>query len=98
MIAFVRGVISGSIVAAVMLWKRMEPGRTRAIALTLLLILCCPAFAGARDQPVGEDEAPPSEAMLEFLGDLEPVDDETWRLLEHHALRDMRAAQEVNDE
>ena len=67
-------------------------------ALTLLLILCCPALAGARDQPVEEDETPPSEAMLEFLGDLEPVDEETWRLLEHHALRDMRAAQEVNDE
>ena len=67
-------------------------------ALTLLLILCYPALVGARDQPVGEDEAPPSEAMLEFLADLEPVDDETWRLLEHHALRDLRAAQEVEEE
>ena len=66
--------------------------------LTLLLILCLPTPAGAQDQPVGEDETPPSEAMLEFLGELEPVDDETWRLLEHHALRDRRAAQEVSDE
>ena len=64
----------------------------------MLLILCYPAFAGARDQSVGDDETLPSEAMLEFLGDLEPVDDEIWRLLEHHALRDLRAAQEVDEE
>ena len=66
--------------------------------LILLLILCYPAFAGAQDQAVQEDESLPSEAMLEFLGELEPVDDETWRLLEHHALRDLRAAQEVNEQ
>lgn len=66
--------------------------------MILLLILCYPAFAGAQDQRVEEDEALPSEAMLEFLGDLEPVDDEIWRLLEHHALRDLRAAQEVNEQ
>ena len=66
--------------------------------LILLLLLCYPAFAGAQDQRVEDDEALPSEAMLEFLGDLEPVDDEIWRLLEHHALRDLRAAQEVNEQ
>ncbi len=76
---------------------KLSDTRMRA-TLTLLLILCYPAFAGAQDQPVGEDERLPSEAMLEFLGDLEPVDDETWRLLEHHALRDLRSAQEVSEE
>lgn len=68
------------------------------IGLNLLLILCCPALAGAQDQPPTAVDAPPSEAMLEFLADVEPVDDETWRLLEHHALRDLGAAQEVKSE
>ena len=78
---------------------RIAPFDTRMkTALILLLILCYPVISGAQDQPVGEDDSLPSEAMLEFLGDLEPIDDETWRLLEHHALRDLRAAQEVNEE
>jgi hypothetical protein len=36
--------------------------------------------------------------MLEFLGDLEPVDEETWQLLEQHALRDVAENKEVNSE
>ena len=48
-------------------------------------------------QPVSDPELPSAE-MLEFLGDLEPLDEETWRLLEHHALRDVAENKEVNSE
>jgi len=40
----------------------------------------------------------PSEAMLEFLGELDAVDDETWQLLEHHALKDVAENKEENSE
>ena len=44
-----------------------------------------------------ESEAP-SAGLLEFLGELEPVDEETWSILEHHALRDVPGQKEVSNE
>lgn len=63
-----------------------------------MLALACPASVRAEaDQKTTEPDLP-SAAMLEFLGDLAPVDDETWQLLEHHALKDAAQNQEVNSE
>ena len=64
----------------------------------LLFSLACPAAAQADASPAAPAEDLPSAEMLEFLGDLDAVDDETWRLLEHHALRDLAQNQEVKDE
>jgi len=63
----------------------------------LMLILLAPLFCYAANADEGGSE-PPSAALLEFLGEMEPVDEETWRLLEHHALRDRPRQQEVTDE
>ena len=63
----------------------------------LMLILLAPLSCNAADTDEGGAE-PPSAALLEFLGEMEPVDEETWRLLEHHALRDRPRQQEVTDE
>ncbi len=52
----------------------------------------------AQSDASSSDSALPSEAMLEFLGDLDPLDEETWQLLEHHALRDVAETKEVNSE
>jgi len=66
--------------------------------LTLVLATSCVLTALADShQPKGDPDLP-SAAMLEFLGDLEPVDEETWRLLEHHALKDVAENKEVNSE
>ena len=64
--------------------------------IILLLLLACPASAQAGEHGSGQDL--PSAEMLEFLGDLVPVDDETWLLLEHHAQQDLAQNQEVKDE
>ena len=64
----------------------------------LVLILACPALALAGEHGNGSIQDLPSAEMLEFLGDLDPVDDETWRLLEHHAQQDLAQKQEVEDE
>ena len=63
----------------------------------LMLILITPLLSYAADTDEGGAEAP-SAALLEFLGEMEPVDEETWRLLEHHALRDRPRQKEVTDE
>lgn len=66
--------------------------------LTLVLATSCVLTTLADShQPKGDPDLP-SAAMLEFLGDLEPVDEETWRLLEHHALKDVAENKEVNSE
>lgn len=66
--------------------------------IILVIALGCPAMARADANPPVTDQDLPSAAMLEFLGDLEPVDDETWQLLEHHALKDVAQNKEVNSE
>lgn len=63
------------------------------IGLTLLLIMSYPAGVLAESDP-----EPPSAALLEFLGELEPMDEETWQILEHHALRDVPSHKEVSNE
>ena len=68
------------------------------LSSTIILTTCCFMTALADShQPVSDPELPSAE-MLEFLGDLEPLDEETWRLLEHHALRDVAENKEVNSE
>jgi len=66
--------------------------------LTLVLVTGCLVTAMADSHQPTSDTDLPSAAMLEFLGDLEPVDEETWRLLEHHALKDVAESKEVNSE
>ena len=60
--------------------------------LTVLL-----ALLPAAPPAVAADE-PPSAALLEFLGELEPLDDETWALIEQHAQRDLEQEDEVPNE
>ena len=66
--------------------------------LVTILVLSSPTTALADSHQPASDQDLPSEAMLEFLGDLEPVDEETWQLLEQHALRDVAQNKEVNSE
>lgn len=66
--------------------------------LVVILIMCCPMAAMADSHQPASAEELPSEAMLEFLGDLEPLDEETWQLLEHHAQKDVAENKEVNSE
>ena len=47
---------------------------------------------------VAAESDSPSAELLEFLGELEPVDEETWAILEHHALRDVPSQKEVSNE
>ena len=66
--------------------------------LILILVTGCLLTAQADSHQPKSDPELPSAELLEFLGDLEPVDDETWRLLEHHALKDVAENKEVNSE
>jgi len=66
--------------------------------IILVMVLACQATARADAHRLTPNQDLPSAAMLEFLGDLEPVDEETWQLLEHHALKDVAQNQEVNSE
>ncbi len=66
--------------------------------LMVILMVCSPVPVMAQSEASSSDPALPSEAMLEFLGDLNPLDEETWQLLEHHALRDVAETKEVNTE
>ncbi len=68
------------------------------ICLITILVLSSPTRALADSHQPASDQDLPSEAMLEFLGDLEPVDEETWQLLEQHALRDLAENKEVDSE
>ncbi len=64
----------------------------------MILFLYGPMTVMANSHPLTADSDLPSEAMLEFLADLEPIDEETWQLLEHHALRDLALNKEANRE
>ena len=57
------------------------------VALCVLLWFWVPVAAFAEDGTSADADLPSAE-LLEFLGELEPLDDETWNLLEQHALRD----------
>ena len=76
-----------------------HPGMGELLVRTgigLIITICCVASVAAQQDPTN-DELPSAE-MLEFLGDLEPVDEATWQLLEHHASRDVAANEEVPSE
>lgn len=66
--------------------------------IILVMALAFPPLAQSDNRQTAADQDLPSADMLEFLGDLEPIDEETWRLLEHHALKDVAQNQEVNSE
>lgn len=66
--------------------------------IILVLALACPTLARADAHLPATGQGLPSAAMLEFLGELEPIDEETWQLLEHHALKDVAQTKEVNSE
>lgn len=66
--------------------------------IILLLMLGYPAVTLAGEHERESEQDTPSAEMLEFLGELGPVDDETWSLLEHHARQDLAQNQEVKDE
>ena len=78
---------------------RVFPGGLFVRACLLLIsMFACSAVARADAQGGGADAELPSAEMLEFLGELEPLDEETWQLLEHHALEDVAQNEEVNSE
>ncbi len=62
--------------------------------IALAMLTCGVDAAYAADD---RDELP-SAALLEFLGELPPLDDETWEMLEHHADKDIAENEEVNSE
>lgn len=66
--------------------------------IILAVALACPTLARADTHLPATGQDLPSAEMLEFLGELEPIDEETWQLLEHHALKDVAQNKEVNSE
>jgi hypothetical protein len=66
--------------------------------IILLIVLAWPTLAAADAHLSAKEQDLPSAAMLEFLGELEPIDEDTWQLLEHHALQDVAQNKEVNSE
>lgn len=68
------------------------------IGLSLIWLLCCPALALDDADSTPTDAEQPPAGLLEFLGELEPVDEETWRLLEQNALKDVAEKKEVSSE
>jgi hypothetical protein len=66
--------------------------------LLAILLLCSPAVVWSQSTDSPADQELPSEAFLEFLGELEPLDEETWRLLERNALNDLEQNKEVNSQ
>ena len=67
------------------------------IGLSLIWFLCCPVLAQDDSDSIPTSNEPPSEELLEFLGELEPLDEETWRLLEQNALKDVADKKEVTE-
>lgn len=68
------------------------------IGLGLIWLLCCPVLAtDDADGTATSSEQPPAD-LLEFLGEMEPVDEETWYLLEQNARKDIAEKKEVNRE
>lgn len=80
-------------------FPREHPGeQLKRLAVFFLIFFCVfGATRAAAQQPAAAAE-PPSAELLEFLGELEPVDEATWQLLEQHALRDTAQENEVNSE
>lgn len=63
-------------------------------SLVLWLLLLSPAVAQE-----STDELYPSEELLEFLADFGDIDEETYELIEYHALQDTdKDQQEKSDE
>jgi hypothetical protein len=68
------------------------------IALSLIWFLCCPVLAMDDSDSTSSSAEQPPLGLLEFLGELEPVDEETWKLLEQNALKDVAKKKEVSSE
>lgn len=85
--------------AGLLQFPRVLPGELPLRLVVLITVLCCAggsARAEAPQETAAEDL--PSAALLEFLGEIDPVDEATWQLLEQHALRDAAQSKEVNSE
>jgi len=67
------------------------------IGLSLIWFLCWPVLAQDVSSSIPTSNEQPSAGLLEFLGELEPVDEETWHLLEQNALKDVADKKEVNE-
>jgi hypothetical protein len=71
----------------------------RHLLAVLLLILLLPVMAQNSDEDSKHTKQYPSEALLEFLAEFGDVDEETFQLIEFHALQDTASAfQEKPDE
>ena len=66
--------------------------------IILVLTLGCPITLRAEAPANAPGPDLPSAEMLEFIGELDPIDEETWLLLEHHAQQDVAQKQEVKGE
>lgn len=69
----------------------------KLIALVFLLLLPDLVAAQSQDSAADAIDTPASQEMLEFLAEWGSIDDETWELLEHHALEDVSASAEVTN-
>lgn len=66
--------------------------------LLVILLLGGSTVVTAAEQSASGDSDQPSRGLLEFLSELDPVDEETWALLEQNALKDVADKDEVNSE
>lgn len=69
------------------------------VFLGLWLFLLSPIRTQASNHETGQTENYPTGELLEFLADFGDIDEETFKLIEFHALQDSAAAkQEKSDE
>lgn len=57
---------------------------------TQCLLLLSPVYAQDSAHDPAKNELYPSEELLEFLADFGDADDETYELIEYHALQDIK--------
>ena len=68
------------------------------VGLSLICFLCCPVLAIDQADHLSDDPGQPPAGLLEFLGDLDPVEEEIWQMLEQNALQDVAEKKEVSGE
>lgn len=63
------------------------------------LLLLSPSLAQNTTSDVTQTDVYPSEELLEFLAEFGTIDEDTYELIEYHALQDSEAnRQEISDE
>lgn len=68
------------------------------IIVCLVCFLCCPVLATDEVDHLSEDPGQPPAGLLEFLGDMDPVEEEIWQMLEQNALQDVAEKKEASGE